>query len=432
MKKYFLVLLVVVLIVPLVIVAGPTVPVKAVDMITVPGDQPTIQAAIAAAGPGDTIFVGPGIYTETLIVGKPVILMAAENVTVAANLTNQPVFNVTANKTTITGFTITGANLTVGILLDGAQATITNNYITGHKMGIYIRSGENRITRNTISNNTNTGIGFNCGMVWNHVEYNDISGNTIWGATGERIPDEPYWMQYVGFNYWGDPSGPGGDGPGEGDNVNRQVWYNPWLNTPSQMILDSGIADISIAVPLEVGWNTLATPMPLTTSRWDQLSFSTNYTAAYAYDTTTGFSGLATDNDTYYLDPLEAVFVQMTQRGLVTFSVSTAVNPPGTKVLKQGWNLMGSAMSITERELEMWKVLISVANTPTGLIGYNMVVSPPLATQPSWVYVRGQEERDVGFRWEKMDFGRGYWIYMENQDELAGFSSTPITAKIWD
>ena len=93
-------------------------------------------------------------------------------------------------------------------------------------------------------------------------------------------------------------------------------------------------------------------------------------------------------------------------------------------------------MAITERELEMWKVLISVAYTPDGKIGYDMVVSPPLASQPPWVYVRGQEgitaQTQEAFQWEKMEFGRGYWIYMENPDELAGFASTPITARVWD
>ncbi|MCK4721730.1 MAG: hypothetical protein KAT75_00425, partial [Dehalococcoidia bacterium] len=114
--------------------------------------------------------------------------------------------------------------------------------------------------------------------------------------------------------------------------------------------------------------------------------------------------------------------------------VSTSINSPPTSQLQSGWNLIGAAMSITERELEMWKVLVSVDKTAAGLIGYDMVVSPPLATQPPWVYVRGQEGAagTEWAEWKKMDFGRGYWIYMENADEFAGFSSTPITARVWD
>jgi len=98
-------------------------------------------------------------------------------------------------------------------------------------------------------------------------------------------------------------------------------------------------------------------------------------------------------------------------------------------VLKTGWNFIGAAMTSSQRELEMWQVLISVAHTATGLVGYDMVISPPLATQPPWVYVRGQEEV-TGFMWQKMRFGRGYWIYMENQDEMAGITSTPLSARI--
>ena len=136
-------------------------------------------------------------------------------------------------------------------------------------------------------------------------------------------------------------------------------------------------------------------------------------------------------SNTTYLEPLDAVVIKMSQEGWVTLKVSTSVNPPGTRLLKQGWNLMGAAMAIMEKELEMWKVLVSVAHTSDGKVGYDQVVSPPLATQPSWVYVRGQEE-ESGFEWKKMKFSRAYWIYMENEDTMAGFSSTPITARVWE
>jgi len=38
--------------------------------IYVPDDYPTIQAAVDAANPGDTIIVSPGIYTEQIIIKK--------------------------------------------------------------------------------------------------------------------------------------------------------------------------------------------------------------------------------------------------------------------------------------------------------------------------------------------------------------------------
>ncbi|MFC2006148.1 hypothetical protein ACFLVG_04240 [Chloroflexota bacterium] len=134
---------------------------------------------------------------------------------------------------------------------------------------------------------------------------------------------------------------------------------------------------------------------------------------------------------TWLIDASSPVLIKMASSAWVTLKVSTDPWPPDTRVLKQGWNLVGAGMTVMQRELEMWQVLQSVANTNVGNVGYNMVVSPPMATQPSWAYVRGQEEV-TGFVWEKMKFGRSYWIYMENQDEMAGFSSTPITARVVD
>jgi pectin methylesterase-like acyl-CoA thioesterase len=48
-------------------------PVKATT-ITVPDDYPTIQAAINAAIPGDTIYVRNGLYPEHLEINKAVTL----------------------------------------------------------------------------------------------------------------------------------------------------------------------------------------------------------------------------------------------------------------------------------------------------------------------------------------------------------------------
>lgn len=404
----------------------------------------TIQYACDNVSPGDTIKVMPGTYSGNITITKPLTLLSttgSANTTIDAAGLGTNAVSITSDNVTLgrvdEGFTITGANTTgkSGIVLNGSNCRIDSDNITGNTHGLYINMGSNnRVLRNTITDNSGHGVHLPGITEWNDVAYNDITNNGLFGVYAEPVQGDIYWRQCAGFNYWGDVSGPGGSGPGTGDKVNQYVWCNPWLNSSFRTILDSGIANISLAIPLEVGWNTLSTPLALASdsNNWDEIVSSSNlsYSQAFTYSPTSGWGELATDNTTA-LNPLDALFIQMTEDSRVTLKVSTSTNPPPTKVLSAGWNLIGSSMTVTDRELEMWKVLKSVDLTAAGLVGYDMVVSPPLATQPTWVYVRGQEEVS-GFEWEKMDFGRGYWIYMENQDEMAGFGSTPITARVWD
>ena len=446
MKRYLYAALVLVLVLSLVIIAAPATLVKAQppqqNIIHVPADNATIQMAVTYAQPGWTILVAPGIYTEIVVVNKPVTIQGEGPVKpiVTAADTDIPVFIISANDTYIKNLTITGSDNSCGVYISvGGSGTIDSCNISGNLMGIFVGSGGNIIQRNLISNNT-YGLYFECGEIWNQIQYNDIVGNTAYGACAYPVPGSPHFKYGVVMNYWGDASGPSGGpdgpGPGTGDNVSvSTVWYSPWLNAGSATILSSGILDISMAIRLDVGWNSLSTPIALAgdSNNWDEIvtNSSLTYDLAYIYDADTGWSSLSTSNTTP-LDPLDAILIKVSTPTLVTLKISTLPHNPGAKTLKPGWNLMGSAMSIMVWELEMWKVLVSVEHTADGKVGYDMVVSPPLASQPSWVYVRGQEEEEVGYEWQKMDFGRGYWIYMENEDEMAGFSSTPITARIWD
>jgi len=440
MKRYLSILLILVLVLSVAIVAAPTTPVKAQGtIINVPADQPTIADAITAAVAGDTINVAAGTYNENVVVNKQLTIVGAgsANTTVSAAIPanpSSPVFHVTANNTRIQDFTITGATGSMGILLAASSCAIRSNTVSGNNHGIWIAgTADNRIYRNTITGNTIYGIYLPGITGHNAVIYNDITGNGSYGVHADQVPGEPGRWQGASLNWWGDASGPGGQGPGTGDPVNR-VWFNPWLNVPISSTFASGVADVSIGIDLQVGWNSLSTPLELDgdSNQWNEIVARSNltYDAAYIYDPDTGWAPLIT-TDATYIGPLDAVLIQVSSPAMVSMKVSTAPNCPATRVLKAGWNLIGTAIPQDRQELEMWKVLISVAHTSTGLIGYDMVVSPPLVGQQSWVYVRG-EEQETDFAWQTMHFGRGYWIYMENQDELAGFTSTPLGARVWD
>jgi hypothetical protein len=57
------------------VVAAP--PARAATQIVVPLHQPTIQAAVDAASPGDTIAIRSGVFTEQVVIGKSLTIVGA-------------------------------------------------------------------------------------------------------------------------------------------------------------------------------------------------------------------------------------------------------------------------------------------------------------------------------------------------------------------
>jgi len=84
--------------------------------------------------------------------------------------------------------------------------------------------------------------------------YCNIYGNTGYGITMTGIgapPSQPFDATY---NWWGDPSGPGGVGPGTGDEVCENVLYDPWLT-------ELGIESSSPSFPLRL--SVFPNPFPI-------------------------------------------------------------------------------------------------------------------------------------------------------------------------
>jgi parallel beta-helix repeat protein len=125
----------------------------------------SIQAAINAASPGNTILVYPGTYTENVDVNKEVIIKSysgnPDNTIVKAASSNDHVFYLNADNVTISGLTIKDADA------DGIRAgefrgssgtsnnnTLINNIITGNDFGISLSySSGNVLDNNSISGN---------------------------------------------------------------------------------------------------------------------------------------------------------------------------------------------------------------------------------------------------------------------------------------
>ncbi|MBA5942604.1 MAG: hypothetical protein H0M93_04705 [Methanophagales archaeon] len=64
--------------------------------------------------------------------------------------------------------------------------------------------------------------------------------------------------------------------------------------------------------------------------------------------------------------------------------------------------------------------MISIHEAAGGRTGYVQAVSPALNDE-SWTFIRGQTV-DV----PQMQPTEGYWVFLENDETLAGFTTTPV------
>jgi len=110
-----------------------TTPVAAAT-INVPGDYPTIQAAVNAANPagGDTIVVAAGTYTENIDINKPVVLRGP-NASVDPNTgTRVAEAIISSSDQTLYAIRITSTEVTVdGFSIEGPNSPASSSSVTG-------------------------------------------------------------------------------------------------------------------------------------------------------------------------------------------------------------------------------------------------------------------------------------------------------------
>ena len=172
--------------------------VSSAAIIYVPDDYKTIQGAIDAASPGDTVIVRSGIYYENVHLNKQLSLIGEGMPTIDARGIGSAI-TITANNTLIKGFRCVNTfsqnaagikvesdgniirdnvcknNVYFGILLwNSSKNIIFNNTCEDNGGGIHLRnSSENRILMNTF---------VNCGLsIGNNSDNNEVSGNMVNG-----------------------------------------------------------------------------------------------------------------------------------------------------------------------------------------------------------------------------------------------------------
>lgn len=146
---------------------------------TGPGNYTSIQSAVDAASPGDTVFVYSGSYGENIAINKQISLVGEErDNTVISPSTSGHIVSINATSVVVRGFSITGswgAGAAIG-LTSSSDCQIVDNNLTGNDDGLNLYlSNNNTIASNIISRTDGVWIRYSDG---NTILNNVITGNS--------------------------------------------------------------------------------------------------------------------------------------------------------------------------------------------------------------------------------------------------------------
>jgi len=127
----------------------------------VPEDYLTIQAAVDAADPGDTIEVWPGVYSESVFVWKSLSIIGhAKSTTIVDGSRGGYAFWLDTDGVTIRGLTVRDCSNYGVIAYYSGSHTIDGNIFTNNVYGVYLSysPSANNVTNNSFFNNDLRGI----------------------------------------------------------------------------------------------------------------------------------------------------------------------------------------------------------------------------------------------------------------------------------
>ena len=214
----------------------------------------TIQNGYATYGAGLLMSMASPIISNNVITGNEVFYGGGGIYTMT---NSSPVIRNNTISDNVANYDYGG-----GIACNGGSPTISENTITdniaqggsgGFGGGIFMHNASGFMVSNTIMYNSSFyGAGIYCnsssspmidsciiahnygdGVYGNNgatpeLHYNDIFDNEFYGVMNASYGD----TIDATYNWWGDPSGPGGMGPGTGDEVSNRVLFDPWLGGP--------------------------------------------------------------------------------------------------------------------------------------------------------------------------------------------------------
>lgn len=180
------------------------------------GCKTTINAAVGAASPGDTILVAPGTYKEDVVITQPVALLGSYRASIidASGLSNGIFVNgmsaapkIGLSNVAISGFTVRNANFEGILVANATDVSLTGNLVTDNDQSLDISAGTcNNIPAFETNEGDDCGEGihlmatYHVSVVDNDVAYNSggilttdetgpSQGNLI---SGNHVHDNPY------------------------------------------------------------------------------------------------------------------------------------------------------------------------------------------------------------------------------------------------
>jgi len=228
----------------------------------------SIQDAIDAAGPGDTIIVAEGEYEEDLNIDKSLTLHSAGGVEVTT-ITGSVSIELDAEIVFLggddVGFTVDAddGDFAISLSIDNeSEVSISHNVLAGAVDGITTRGG-------LLDNSTAT-------IEDNQIHENDygiylesVAGDSIVLINSNRLAGNDDYGLYVEdsavivdatYNWWGHPSGPSGGvsdpvtetiANGTGAAVSENVHFDPWMTAYNYTLEISSTGGGSVVIPGE-------------------------------------------------------------------------------------------------------------------------------------------------------------------------------------
>jgi hypothetical protein len=305
--------------------------------------------------------------------------------------------NVTISGNTVTN--VTGSTQQAGIAVDkrgsgyGCSANVTNititeNTVTGCKMNIALKRFSDDTHINAADMSTIT------------VLHNNIASGTQYGVYNGHTA-----TLNATYNWWGNASGPGGVGPGTGDNVSTHVTYSPWLTEP----YPDGNTTAFSSITLKTNWNFISVPRKMANATFGFLLSGINFSTAWGYNASTATWVNLTSSSAvevlsgYWIDSNEAATINLT-------FVSTGQEVPASKNLTGNkWNAIGFS-NLTA--IPANATLKSVEGSWSTAMGWDATNQ---CYDDSIIYEMNDNTT--------MDPGKGYWLWMTANDTLAALSA---------